>query len=71
METWNNPFVTLPEDDVLVLCYTPKEPINHFIIGAYDSGVGVFIDNDDYGFWPEYWMSIPDVPIIFDNSAIL
>jgi len=51
MEIWNSPNVVLPKENILVLCYTPDEPINHFIIGAYDNDAQSFIDNDDYGFW--------------------
>lgn len=67
MEIWNSPNVVLPRVGLLVLCYTPNEPINHFIVGAYDDEAEVFVDNDDYGFWPECWISIPEPPIVVNN----
>lgn len=51
-----------PEEDKMVLTLNPDQPIMIFVVASRFEETEMFIDYDEYPFYPTHWMPIPEAP---------
>lgn len=51
----------VPEEDKMVLIWNPSQ-INLYVVASRLGNTDIFIDYDEYPYYPTYWKPLPEPP---------